>query len=331
MFSKIKHQIRPRISALKNTLAKNPLIIRALESLGFRDYDLPLEHSEDSRFLVLLIALMSFLSVLACSGTFALNNMATRWSSGLENKVTIEIAIETKDGHLLSNNTVQKETKKLAKALKNNTVIKSLTILTNAEIQELISPWIGDSLTLNDIPLPGLIAIELRYADQKSINTLESDILKISKYARLETHREWLSDLIKFTNTLKNLSLFITLIIASVTITAITAGIRTRLAIHKKEVQLLHSMGATDNYIARQFQRHAMVLALKGSIAGTILGLFVTIIVIALSARSDTVLIPTIKISTTGIIILCIIPIIASLIATITSRFTVLHNLSKMP
>lgn len=331
MFSKIKKQLQPKIKNLTIALEKNPFVMRMLKNLGFRDYDLPLDQSEDSRFLVLLIALMSFLSVLACSGTFALNDMTARWSSGLENKVTIEIAVETKDGHLLSNSTVRKETKKLAIGLKNNPMIKSLAVLSSAEIQELISPWIGDSLAINDIPLPGLIAIELRNTDQKSLNTLESDMLKISKYARLETHHEWLGDLINFTRTLKNLSLFITLIITGATITAITAGIRTRLAIHKKEVLLLHAMGATDHYIARQFQRHAMILSLKGGLIGTTLGLIITAIVIILSTNSGTTLIPTIQINTTAILLLCSIPIIASLIATLTSRFTVLRNLSKIP
>lgn len=331
MFSEIKKLLKKHITSAFNALTDAPLVIKLREHLGFRDHDLPLDKSEDSKFLMLLIALMSFLSVLACSGTFALNNMTNRWSSGLENKVTIEIAVETKEGHLLSNNTVKKETDKLAKELKNNSLIKSLNVLTNAQIQELISPWIGDNLTLNDIPLPGLIAIELHTSNPKSLNTLRSDIQKISKYAYLETHHEWLSDLINFAKTLRMLSLFIAIIITGITIIAITAGIRTRLAIHKKEILLLHAIGATDHYIARQFQRHAMIISLKGGLLGAIVGLVVTITIILLSQHSDTKLIPAIEISKTGIFILCSIPIIASIIATIASRFTVLRNLSKIP
>lgn len=331
MFSKIKEQLIIGTTNAIDAFNDAPLIIKSREHLGLRDNDLPLDKSEDSKFLVLLIALMSFLSVLACSGTFALNNMTQRWSSGLENKVTIEIAVETKEGHLLSNNTVKKETNKISKGLKNNALIKSLTVLSNAEIQDLISPWIGDNLTLNDIPLPGLIAIELHNANSKSLNTLRSDIQKISKYAYLETHHEWLSDLINFAKTLRILSLFVAIIIIGITIIAITAGIRTRLAIHKKEILLLHAIGATDHYIARQFQRHAMILSLKGGFFGTIIGLIVTIIIIVSSHHSGTKLIPAIEISMTGILLLCSIPIIASIIATIASRFTVLRNLSKIP
>ena len=55
-------------------------------------YDLPLNKDEGTNFLRLLIALMSFLAAVALAGNFALNSMTQRWSSGLENKLTIEIA-----------------------------------------------------------------------------------------------------------------------------------------------------------------------------------------------------------------------------------------------
>ncbi len=343
MFSKIKnHTIKLGknkscnkclilATKLGNNIAENKYIAQLLKSLGFHDYDLPLHKSEDSRFLTLLIALMSFLAVLACSGMFALNNMSDRWSSGLENKVTIEIAVETKNGHLLSNDTVKRETEKIAKELKNNKIVKSISILSKDDISELISPWIGADLKLAEIPLPGLIALELNKSDKKSLAILKYKINKISKYARLETHHEWLSDLIKFTNILKSLALFIALIIGFTTIIAIIAGMRTRLAIHKKEVNLLHHMGATDNYIARQFQRHAMILSFKGSILGTFLGLIISSLIVIISMNSGTSLIPKIQISTSEIIFLCLIPVIAAIIAAITSRFTVLRSLRKMP
>ena len=331
MFSKAKNKLLKLIKPLGGKLAQYNFVSATLKQLGFHDYDLPLESSDDSRFLILLIGLMSFLAVLACSGTFALSGMTNRWATGLENKVTIEIAVETKEGHLLSNKTVQRETKKLGEKLEGNPIIKSISILTNEEVQELISPWIGDNLTLNDIPLPGLIAVELRSTDEKSIKKLEDDINDISKYAHLETHHEWLSDLIIFANTLKNLSLFIVLIIGGATIIAITAGIRTRLAIHNKEVELLHNMGATDNYIARQFQRHAMILAFQGGVIGTLIGLIITGLVIFLSTYSRSSLIPSIEIGIIALLFICTIPVIASLIATLTSRFTVLRSLVKMP
>ncbi len=300
-------------------------------ALGFRDYDMPLEKNEDSNFLILLIALMSFLAVLAGSGTLALGAMAQRWSSGLENKITIEIPVETKDGHLLSEDTVKKETLKVAKGLEGQPIIRTITVLDANDVQDLISPWIGQGLTLDDIPLPGLIAVELKKSDEHALQNLRTELNNISPYANMETHHEWLSDLINFTNTLKSLAFIITLTITITTLIAIIAGIRARLAIHKKEVELLHSMGASDIYIARQFQRHAMIIGLKGAIFGTALGGMVTMLIIYMSAHAGTSLIPEIQISTRAITLLFTIPVLACLLSGTTARITVLRSLSKIP
>lgn len=314
-------------STIANSTALSPILRR----LGFREYDLPLNKSEDSSFLVLLIGLMSFLAILAFSGTLALNNMTSRWSSGLENKVTVEISVETPQGHLLSNETVKTETKKLARHLRESALIDSVKVMSHEEVQELISPWIGDNLTLTDIPLPGLIALELRSSSPQQLSALRNEVEEISPYARLETHHDWLADLVRFAATLKTLALIIGIIIGGATITAITAGMRTRMAIHKKEVELLHSMGASDSYIARQFQRHAMILSAKGALAGTIAGLFITFITLVMSGHSGTSLIPSIEIHLGGMLFLISIPFFVILIATLTSRFTVLRSLARMP
>ncbi len=316
MFSKIKN---------------HHIILKILGYLGSHDYDLPLNQNEDSRFLILLVGLMSFLAVLACSGTFALNAMVDRWSSGLENKVTIEISIETRDGRLLSNSTVKRETGKLYRKLSENPLVKSVKILTAEEIRELISPWIGSDLTLNDIPLPGLIALEIQNSDKQNMEALKKDIEEISKYARLETHNDWLSDLINFANTLKILSLLVVLVIGGATVIAVIAGIRARLAVHHKEIELLHNMGANDDYIARQFQRHAMILSFKGTMVGTLSGLIVVAVIMLLSKNFASPLVPSIETGYAILLLFFAIPAIIVLIAVITSRFTVLYNLSKMP
>jgi cell division transport system permease protein len=333
MSSKSKFIAKAKAAFIKTTspILKTKIGKSFYENLGLRDYDMPLEKSEDSNFLILLIALMSVLAVLAGSGTLALNAMAARWSSGLENKITIEIPVETKDGHLLSEDTVKKETLKIAQGLKDHPIIKTSTVMDATAVQDLVSPWIGEGLSLDDIPLPGLIAVELKHSDAKNIEQLKQDLDELSPYANMETHHEWLADLILFTNTLKSLAFFITIIITMTTLIAIVAGIRARLAIHKKEVELLHSMGASDIYIARQFQRHAMIIGIKGALAGTAIGLFITIILIYMSSHSGTSLIPEIHISNQAIILLCTIPIFASTLSATTARITVLRSLSKMP
>ncbi|MBI1300347.1 MAG: FtsX-like permease family protein [Alphaproteobacteria bacterium] len=323
MFSELRITL---LSFLKNKHVK-----ALLHALGFLDRDLPLHKSADTQFLMILIGLMSFLAVMAFSGMFALNNITNRWSSGLENKVTIEIAVETEDGHFLSENTVQHEVDKIVASLKGHPDIASLHVLTQNEIQELISPWIGDNLTLTDIPLPGLIALELANSEEQTLLKLKHRITSTSEYANLETHREWLGDIIGFASTLKMVALLVACIVTAITVIAIMTGMRTRFALHYKEVDLLHAIGASDLYIARQFQRHAMVLALQGGFLGTIAGIIVMMFIVFLSSNSNTSLIPEINIGFTSYLSILMIPVFLAGIAAFASRWTTMRNLLKMP
>lgn len=324
-----------RYYAIKYAVLRSRITIelhkRFLRLIGSAHYDLPLNKSADSQFLILLVSLMSFLAILAFAGSFALSSMTHRWTSGLENKVTIEIPAETTEGHLLSQDTVKKETKKIQKSLESFAVVRESHILDEKEISELISPWIGDDLdSLSDIPLPGLISVELALATPEAIVSLEKHINETSTYAVLERHQEWLMDLLHFSKTLQVLASIIAIVIGAATITAIAGAIKTRMTIYKEEVELLHLMGATDNYIARQFQRHAIIFTFKGTLIGTIAGLVTTLALIIASGQSNTALIPVIKLDFMAYFYLLVIPLLIIFISALTARITVLQTLGKM-
>lgn len=294
-------------------------------------YDLPLGQSSDTKFLLILVTLMVFLAVLSLSGSLALHDMSARWSSGLENKVTIEIPIETKDGHLLSQDTVRKETENLQIKLENHPFVKSARILKDKEIGALLDPWIGQDLLFSEIPLPGLIALEIREDAPTTLDDFRYDLSEMSRYANLEDHQDWLGELIHFAEILQSLSLIISAIIIGTTITAIIAAVRSRLAIHQKEVELLHLIGASDAYIARQFQRHMTIIAFKGSILGTFLGLVAVFILMVFSHLIDSPLIPSLEISFISFLILLALPLFFPVITSATAYQTVLRSLKDMP
>ncbi len=331
MYSDILQKTKNRLKPLQAKILSIPQVKRVMELLGFQNYDLPLHKDDDGRFLVTLIALMSFLAVLATSGSLALSNMTNHWSSGLENKITIEVTGQIADGSFLSPDTITSETQKVAKGLKNTPFAEEITILSGDDIRDIISPWIQKDLPLEGITLPGLISIELKKSNAKILNNLRADVKKLSDYAEVRTHHEWLSGLLSFTKTLNFVARVIVLIIIAITILSITTAIRTRLAIHRKEVELLHNMGATDIYIARQFQRHALLFSLQGSAIGTVLGLIFVSIVLFLTAGSEISFLPALTIGGLGFSVLLFVPALISTISTITSRFTVLRSLTKMP
>ena len=293
--------------------------------------DIPLDHGTQTKFLILLIALMTFMLVLISSGILILNNMTERWSSGLKNKLTIEIPVETSEGYILSRETVRKETKKLHEALKTEDYLQSIDIVEENEIRQLISPWISPDLELTEIPLPGLIAVKLQNASPANIKQLEEKVSQNSSYAKLETHREWLEKLLAFIINLKRLSIFITSILFVITITSIATAMHTRLSLYKTEVELLHLMGADDRYIAQQFQPHALIMTFKGSAIGATAALVIILLTTFFSYNSENDFIPSLSLDLGNFILIICCPILIISIALITSWITILRSLLKMP
>ncbi|MCB1839584.1 MAG: FtsX-like permease family protein [Rhodospirillales bacterium] len=318
------------------SVKRPPFYVKAQEILlrtvlGSKGYDLPFGSDADRGYLLLLVGLMSFLAVLACAGTLSLHAMTQRWSSGLENKITIEIKAEDRDGTMLSPETIRLETEKITEMLQKNPAVKSFEALQEKEIKKLVSPWLGEDFSLEDIPLPGLIAVELNVSSPEALEKLTGSIKKLSPTARVDTHREWLQDILRFTGTLQWIALFVALIVTLTTVTAISSGVKSRMAVHKDQVEILHLIGASDKYIARQFQWHAIIIALLGSILGTAAGLGMATFILLLSGQSGTSLIPQISLDSTSMLIFIFLPVIASIISGVTARFTVLRTLSLMP
>lgn len=292
-----------------------------------RRYDLPLHQSGGTGFVVLLIALMSFLAVLATASAFALSAMTDRWSSGLENRATIEIPATIDENTIRSKSEIEDITAKLSVALKKYDRVESVHIMKEQEIAELVRPWLGDNLLLDKVPLPGLISLTLTQSDEQTIRDITATIKKTAPYARLDTHEGWLADLLRFTGALKFSATILIIVIAITTITAIAGAVRARLAVHRQEVELLHLMGATDNYISRQFQLYAMRLAIKGSLIGLLAGAFTLMLIGWLFGKMELNLIPNFSLSHLQIAAFALLPPIMAAIAVTTARQTVLNVL----
>ncbi|NCC21462.1 MAG: FtsX-like permease family protein [Alphaproteobacteria bacterium] len=304
---------------------------KMLGSARSRTYDIPLDRGAGSGFLILLVLLMTFLAMLALSSSFVLGAMTSRWSSGLENKVTIEIPATNSEGETRSLAEIQAVAGRMKSLLGNHPAIAQTEILKSEDVLALVAPWLGEDLSLAEIPVPGLISVELIDADAAVIKGLSERISAIDAASRLDAHEAWLGDLLRFTRSLHFAAFLLALIISITTVTAVAGAVRARMAMHKAEVELLHLMGASDEYITRQFQRHSLLLALKGGIAGTLAAFAGLMIVDWIGGEMDVVLLPDFRLHVLQIAALMAMPLAIALIATLTARFTVMRALVRMP
>lgn len=285
-----------------------------------RRYDLPLHNDSGSGFLRLLLGLMALLTVLALCATFALSAVQDRWESGLKGQFTVEVPADQKSK--LDN---------VHSLLTAHPDVESAAIMQDSDIQSLLAPWLGENWQSGDIPVPGIISVVLKDGAEPNMTTLAKRLDETASGTRVDAHESWLADVLRFTGVLSFAAALLCAVVAMTVIVAVIGGVRTRMEIHKDELQLLHLMGASDIYIARQIMRHSFLLALQGAAIGTATAILVVLLCGWLAGDMAQSLLPDFSLKATHWAALLACPPILAIMAMGTARVTALRELRRMP
>jgi cell division transport system permease protein len=298
-------------------------------------YDLPLHRDSGAHFLIGLIAMMTFLICIMATATIAVENTTTSWVSGLSNTLTIEIPAVDAEAKNLSQEQMDDLATKTQTAISALGSVQSAGIMSRDDLSAMVAPWLGEDATENtSMPLPVLITVTLNEDTdyETATQSISTTLQSISPILQMDTHETWLNDLNKLVGGLQMATLIITLMIIVATILIILMALRMRMSVHKKDIELLHLMGAGNLYIAKQFQRHGLLLTLKGSVAGMFAALILVGGLHLLKGSETSLTNPTFfDISMASYITMIATPLILGLIGFIATRFIVLRVLEKMP
>jgi cell division transport system permease protein len=86
--------------------------------------------------------------------------------------------------------------------------------------------------------------------------------------ASLDDHRRWIESMRTMAETAVGVCIAIFALVLIVTVLSVTFATRGAMATNRPIIEVLHYVGATDNFIAGQFQRHFLVLGFKGGAIG---------------------------------------------------------------
>ncbi len=316
------------LERIKNPFNRNRILGVAKER---RRYDLPLTGSSNNNFLRLLIGLMCVLGILALAASFALTAMNKRWSQGLENRISVEIPAADSGGEVIDQSLVKSMTDDAAQLLNQSKDVKEAAIMEESQIRELLAPWLGTDMVMDSVPVPGLISVTFNEGTQPDLKSLEAQLKEVAPRARIETHESWLADVLRFTGALQFAAILLGLIIGVTTLVAIAGGVRSKLSENKEELELLHLMGASDSYIAKQLQRHTLILSLQGGAGGVAAGLLLLVLIALIAGNIGVNLVPDFKLGGMQKLALVLMPLPVAALAMLTARHTVLRVLRKMP
>jgi cell division transport system permease protein len=218
--------------------------------------------------LTAVVAIMSFLACLTLGSVTLVRDAAHDWQSDILREITIQVRpIEGAD--------LSAEAGKAAAIVKAMRGVASVRVLDDKESSRLLEPWLGSGLDLADLPVPRLIVVRLSDPQAVDLADIASRLKRGVRGASLDDHRAFTARLQTMANATVFVGIAVLALVFVATILSVIFATRGAMASNKDVVAVLHFVGAEDGFVAREFQRHFLLLGLRGGLAGAILAALV--------------------------------------------------------
>lgn len=231
--------------------------------------------SVTGRSLTLVITIMCFLACLTAGAVYMINQSAAAWMRNIASEVTVQI--EPGDPE-----ETERRVQEVAAYLSGQNGIEVARPLTIDESALLLEPWLGNTDVVKSLPIPRLIAVELNRRDPPDLGMLGTALAAAYPGAVLDDHRHWQTQIRTVTRSLALGGLAILLLVGAATTAVIVSATRSALASNREIVEVLHIVGATDRFIAREFEKHFLNLGVRAGLVGALCATAVFLIMPAL-------------------------------------------------
>lgn len=274
-----------------------------------------------------VIAIMVAMTAIALAGGLALGNAIHAAKAEIDGGVTVQLLeprAEVRDS----------QARAAAAALGAMRGVRGFRQVPQSEVDALIDPWLGTGVADDGglaIPVPALIDVRLDGpASPDRLAAIERALRPVAQSARIDAQSNWLRPVFDAMVSLQVLSIALVALLAGALAAAVLLASRSALGTHREVIEIIHLLGGTDNQVAREFQRSIGFDAAGGGALGLGLAL---VVILSLARRFDGLgagLVDNGALLWTDWLLIAAVPVMATLLAMMTARLTVLHALRKM-
>ena len=308
-------------------LGKEP----ALPSNLRRDQPLVPVDTVAGRALMAVIAILTFLAALSAGAAVLAARASDQWRGAISNEMTIQVR---PDSHRKIDDDVARAVM-LASGLKE---VESVRAVPKAESDKLLEPWLGTGLDLVELPVPRLIVLKLRTDAPSDLAGFGATLRREIPTATLDDHRLWVRRLSAMAGTIIASGFAIVLLVLTAAALAVAFATRGAMAGSRDSVEVLHFVGANDDFIARDFQSRFIRLGLRGGLFGGraaiatigMLGFLASRWSATPEAEQLQALFGAFEIGWTGYGAVILVALVVAVIAGLVSRFTVRRHLRML-
>ena len=213
--------------------------------------------------LTLVISIMCFLACLTAGAWYMMNQSADAWLKDIASEVTIQI--EPRDGVNADQTAAD-----VAGLLRREPGFTSVNVLSLEQSGALLEPWLGSSDAWKTLPVPRLIAVEMDRSASPDLESVKAKLAKGFKGVSLDDHRQWQRQIRTVTRSFALGGLAILLLVGAATMAIIISATKSSMASNREIVEVLHFVGATDKFIAREFEKHFLRLGIRAGLVGAV-------------------------------------------------------------
>ena len=274
-----------------------------------------------------VIAIMVALTAIALAAGLALGNVVSAARTEIEGGLTIQVLeprIELR----------QKEAARVVEAVERLEGVEAVRLVPQEELDALIEPWLGTDVTQSadaEIPVPALIDVRLdRPVDDARLSVIRKAIRKVAPSVRADAQSSWLKPVFDAMRSLQIVAIALVALLALALASAVLLAARSALGANRDVIEIVHLLGGTDRQVARVFQRSIGYDAAGGGSVGLALALLAILLLGRRFEGLGAGLVNNGALVWSDWLILALVPFLATLLAMVTARLTVLHALRKM-
>ena len=262
-----------------------------------------------------VIAIMMFVTLVVAAAGLAMANGARVLGDSVAGRYSIQIA----DGARTAPVAVA--------AARRVPGVLAASQVPEAEVRATLQSWLGPEAASAGLPLPALIDVDLQPGADPA--RLTADVRRAVPQARVLAYSEQLGPVTRSLRALQWLALGLVLLMAAATAATVVLATRGAFDSHRSTVEIMHGIGATDEQLARLFQRRLARDALVGGVVGEAAAAVVLVLVRTIpgSLLSDLGGGPVLR--PLDWALLSLLPLLGTLVAMLVARTTVLKALRQ--
>jgi len=283
------------------------------------------------RSLTAVVAIMTFLAALTIGAVMMVVGAASDWQSDIGREVSIQV-------RPVSGRDIEADVRATIDITRGTAGIADVRAYTREESEQLIEPWLGSGLALGELPIPRMIVVKLVSGAKPDFAGLRKTLADQVPSASLDDHRGWIDRMRTMAETAVAVGVAILALVMAVTVLSVTFATRGAMAANRPIVEVLHYVGATDDFVAGQFQRHFLILGFKGGAIGGAAAIVLFAIFAAvngwfagtLGGAEASALFGSFSIGVAGYVAILVLVVLMAVVTAMTSRRTVNQTLESI-